>query len=67
MKRFIGRKLGQRLIVFFGSITVLLLIFGIYVFYFSNSELLPYVGLMAFSTSTIPMILIVGVHFFMKK
>ena len=67
IKKFIGRKLGIGLIIFFLSLIGLAIAFAIYSFEFSNDELLPWLSIMGLTLSLIPLLLAVLVKIFMKK
>lgn len=61
IKKFIGRKTGIGLIVFF------LFLFAVYAFEFSNSELLPWYAIMGLAVALLPLFLALMVKLFMKK
>jgi len=67
MKKYIGKKTGRGLILFCVSIAALMMVVGTYGFYFSNSELIPYIALMVLVISFAPISLAFFIYFFMKK
>ena len=67
MKKFIDRKIGRRLIQGCLSLAALMIVIGNYGFYFSNSELIPYMALMLIALSIIPIVLALIIYFFINK